>query len=331
MHSSTRFLINSTDCFVPRNDDVKKGISEKIKKNYMKQTILLLITIFTFSCTPKKKTAKPQLKSEIEKITNGKNATVAVSVLDFETGKSINVNGNKKLPMLSVFKFHIALAVLEQVDQGKLDLNQKILIKRSELLENTWSPIREKYPNGNVELPLSEIIKYTVAQSDNNGCDVLLRLIGGTVTVQNFMNEKEVKDFQIKFNEEDMTYQNMVENYSSSKSIVQLLHKFYQNKIVSKTSTDFLMKVMLETTTGENKLIAGLPKNTPTAHKTGSSGKNDDGLTIAENDMGIITLPNGNHYAICIFVINSTETKEVNEKTVADISKLTFEHLNSSH
>ncbi len=84
------------------------------------------------------------------------------------------------MPMLSVFKFHIALAVLNQVDKGNLTLDQKILIKKSDLLENTWSPLREKYPDGNVELPLSEIITYTVAQSDNNGCDILLRLIGGT-------------------------------------------------------------------------------------------------------------------------------------------------------
>ena len=61
----------------------------------MKQTLLLLITIFTISCYHKKEAGNPDLKSEIVKITKGKNATVAVSVLDFETGKSINSNGNK--------------------------------------------------------------------------------------------------------------------------------------------------------------------------------------------------------------------------------------------
>ncbi len=46
--------------------------------------------------------------------------------------------------MQSVFKFHIALAVLDLVDQGKLSLDQKVFIKKSELLPNTWSPIRKK-------------------------------------------------------------------------------------------------------------------------------------------------------------------------------------------
>ncbi len=269
------------------------------------------------------------LKKEIIQITKGKNATVAVSVLDFETNKSINVNGDEKLPMLSVFKFHIALAVLDLVDQEKLNLDQKIFIKKSELLENTWSPIREKYPNGDIEMPLSELIKYTVAQSDNNGCDILLRLIGGTETVQNFINSKGIKNFQIQANEEEMhqSFKVMYANFTTTSSANNLLKKFYDGKVISKSATDFLMKIMIETTTGTNKILALLPKGTEVAHKTGSSGKDNKGLTIAENDIAIITLPNGKHYAISVFVSDSMENSETNTKMIADISKIVFDYF----
>ncbi|SFH82768.1 class A beta-lactamase, subclass A2 [Halpernia frigidisoli] len=292
----------------------------------MKNLLYLFIIIFTTSCAQKKE----DLESQINKIIAGKNATVGVSILGIDKPFVLNMNGEKHLPMQSVFKFHIALAVLNLVDEGKLDLIQKILVKKTDLLENTWSPIREKYPNGNVELTLAEIIKYTVAQSDNNGCDILLKLIGGTKTVQGFINSKGVKDFQIKFNEEEMhqDWKAQYENYSSTNSIVKLLKDFHGGKIVSKSSTDFLMKIMIGTSTGTNKLIAFLPENIIIAHKTGSSGKNNAGITGAENDMGIVTLPNGNHYAICVFVSNSKETEEVNCKMIADISKLTFDHFN---
>jgi beta-lactamase class A len=43
-----------------------------------------------------------------------------------------------------------------------------------------------------------------------------------------------------------------------------------------------------------------LPKGTQAAHKNGSSGIKDNILTGAENDMGIITLPNVKHYAIAV-------------------------------
>ena len=289
----------------------------------MRKYLLLTIVLVSGFCFSQ------NLKKEILQITKGKNATVSVSVLDFENNKSVHIKGNKKLPMLSVFKFHIGLAVLNEVDQGKLNLDQKILIKKSDLLENTWSPIRERFPEGDIEMPLGLLIKYTVAESDNNGCDILLRLIGGTETVQKFINSKGIRNFTIKVNEEQMHqgFEFMYLNTTTANSANQLLKDFRNKKIVSKTSTDFLMTTMLETSTGKNKIVAQLPESVPVAHKTGSSGKNEKGLTIAENDIGIVTLPGGKSYALSIFVSDSMESAETNTKMIADISKIVFDYF----
>lgn len=290
----------------------------------MKKIALLFLLIATFSFAQ-----NTALKKQILQITKGKDATVAVSVLDLENNKSVHINGNTKLPMLSVFKFHIALAVLNEVDRGKLILDQKIFIKKSDLLENTWSPIRERFPDGNIEMPLGELIKYTVAESDNNGCDILLRLIGGTQTVQNFIDSKGIRNFTIKADEEQMHkgFEFMYLNVTTTNSANQLLKDFFDKNIVSKISTDFLMTTMLGTSTGRNKIVAQLPENIPVAHKTGSSGKNEKGLTIAENDIGIVTLPDGRHYAISVFVSNSIESEATNTKMIADISKIVFDYF----
>lgn len=285
----------------------------------------LLISIFSFA-------QNSELKKEINQITKDKKATVAVSVLDFETNKSFDINGDKALPMLSVFKFHIALAVLAQVDEGKLNLDQKIFIKKADLLENTWSPILKKYPEGNIEMPLSELLKYTVAQSDNNGCDILLRMLGGTENVQKYFDDLKVKDFTIIADEAKMHqgFEFMYWNTTTTNSSNRLLKDFFYGKIVSKKSTDFLLKTMYETNTGTTKIIAQLPAGTPVAHKTGSSGKDKTGLTVAENDIGIITLPNGKHYAISAFVSDSMESEETNTKMIADISKLVFDYFSKN-
>ena len=289
----------------------------------MRKYLLLTIVLVSGFCFSQ------NLKKKILQITKDKNATVAVSVLDFGNDKTVHINGNKKLPMLSVFKFHIGLAVLNEVDQGKLNLDQKILIKKSDLLENTWSPIRERFPEGDIEMPLGLLIKYTVAESDNNGCDILLRLIGGTETVQKFINSKGIRNFTIKVNEEQMHqgFEFMYLNTTTANSANQLLKDFRGKKIVSKTSTDFLMTTMLETSTGKNKIVAQLPESVPVAHKTGSSGKNEKGLTIAENDIGIVTLPGGKSYALSIFVSDSMESAETNTKMIADISKIVFDYF----
>jgi beta-lactamase class A len=291
----------------------------------MKKTafFFLLISAFTFAQTS-------LLEQKINSILKNKKATVGVSVLGFENGFKYNKNADKKLPMQSVFKFHIAATVLNAVDQGKLSLDQKIKLDHSNLLENTWSPLRDQYAGKEVEIPLSAVIEYTVAKSDNNGCDILLKLLGGTQTVQKFMDSKGVKGFQIKYNEEAMhkDWNVQYENYSTTKSAADALKKFYDGKLLSKKSTDYLMKVMWSTSTGLNKMVEQLPKNTPVARKTGSSGKNDAGLTGAENEIGIITLPNGKHYALAVFVSNSTETDTINCRMISDISREVWEYFN---
>lgn len=291
----------------------------------MKKLTILFLLISIFSCAQ-----KAELKKEISKITEGKKATVAVSVLGIDFPFQYNNNNaEKKLPMQSVFKYHIALAVLDLIDQGKLSLDQKVFIKKSELLPNTWSPIREKNPEGNFEMPISELIEYSVTMSDNVGCDVLLRLIGGPKVVHDFLISKGAKDTQIVYNEELMqsAWKNQYENYTTMKSATRLLKDFYKGKILSKKSTEFLLAVMYRTSTGLNKIVEQLPKYAKVAHKTGSSGKNDAGLTGAENDIAIITLPNGKTYAIAIFVSDSTESYDVNCKMISDISKVVFEIL----
>lgn len=267
------------------------------------------------------------LKVQIEQVLLNKNATVGVSVLSFERGPVLAINDQLHYPLQSVFKFHIALAVLDKVDRKELSLNQKILVKKSDLLPDTWSPLRDDYPDGNVELPLSRIIEYTISQSDNNGCDLLLRLIGGAAYVNNYINKLGVKDFSIQVNEEDMHREWNIQflNWTTPTSTIEVLRKFYAGNILSKESYDFLWKTMVETKTGENRIKGKLPEGAIVGHKTGTSGTNEEGITAAINDAGIIILPTGESVAISVFVSNSRESQEVNEGMIADISKLVWD------
>jgi beta-lactamase class A len=77
---------------------------------------------------------------------------------------------------------------------------------------------------------------------------------------------------------------------------------------------------MTESKPGPNRLKRLLPEGTVVAHKTGTSGTSD-GLTPATNDIGIITLPNGNHVVIAVFVGDSSGDIETREGTIAKIAK----------
>jgi len=268
------------------------------------------------------------LKQKINQIIESKHAEVGVAIYGTGQGDTLSINGNTRFPMQSVYKLHLAFAVLNSVDKGELNLNRKVPITKSDLRPDTWSPLRDKYPKGNIELPLKDILVYTVSQSDNNGCDLLFRLIGGTKVVNDYMHGIGIENIEIKATEQEMSREWNVQftNWTSPLAAVQLLRKFEEGKILSEDSRAFLWETLLGTTTGNKRLRGDLPEKTSVAHKTGSSGKNKNGISAAVNDMGIVVLPNGKHVVISVFVSKSIEDDQTNEKIIADISKATWDY-----
>lgn len=268
------------------------------------------------------------LKSQLESIINQKKLTAAISVKNLENGEHCDINGNMMMPMMSVFKFHIALAVLDLVDKGKLKLDQQFLIQKKDLKPDTWSPMRDDYPNGNVSLSLDKLLRYTVSHSDNNGCDILLDIIGGTSKVQNYINQIGIRDFVIKVNEAQMNWDNQYQNVTTANATTLLLEKFYKGKLLKKKTNDYLYQIMVETSRGLTWMKAGLPKNTILAHRTGISNTNNDGLRAAMNDVGIFQLPNGKHVIISVYLKNIKENREDTEATIAKLTSTTYNFYN---
>jgi beta-lactamase class A len=162
-----------------------------------------------------------------------------------------------------------------------------------------------------------------ISLSDNNACDILLDKLGGVKPVMDYLGGIGIKGIVVDASEADMgaAWEVQYTNWCKPAAMVHLLDIFYQGKALSKAGTDTLMKKMMETTTGPKKIKGLLPVGTIVAHKTGGSDTNTAGLTPATNDVGIITLPNGQHLALAVFVGNSTADLDTREGVIAQITK----------
>jgi beta-lactamase class A len=234
--------------------------------------------------------------------------------------------------MQSVYKYHLALAVLHQVDQGKLRLDKVISLDKDlmESYKHLWSPLCKKYPNGG-EVALADILKSTIAWSDNVGCDVLLKLVGGTDVVESYLHSIGIKDIAIAHTEIVMQaeWENQYENWTTAKAANQILQLFFENtdNLLSNESYNFLLNVLKGTKTGKKSIRGLLPKETIVAHKTGHSGKNDKGLTAALNNIGIVFLPDDSYFYLSVLVSDSKESDETNQRIIAEIAKLTWDYF----
>ena len=287
-------------------------------------TLLVLMQNLVFA-------QKANLKHDIEIISKEAKGIVGVGIMDLKTSETILLNEDHQFPMQSVFKFPLGMAVMDQVDKGKLSLSQKVHITKEDLNPKTWSPLQKKYPEGDVDVTIEDLLKYTVSQSDNNGCDILFRLVGGPAQVDKYVKGVGVKEMNIVATEDQMSKSWDVQytNWCRPSGMLKLLDVFSRSQKLSKTSTDFLLKLLTETTTGPNRMKGLLPMDARVAHKTGTSGTNEKGILAAANDVGIMWLPNGKQIAVVVYVSETPVDEKTRDGVIAKITKAAWDYYSA--
>ncbi|MEG4396633.1 class A beta-lactamase [Microcoleus sp. BROC3] len=313
-----------------------------IKKVWLYTFCLFLLTLGCTSVnssnredTPNNETSAPsgiaisnaertnELRDRIEQISQAALGRVGVKATVLETGESVTLNGNQQFPMQSVYKFPIAMALLARVDRGKLKLDQKIRVEASDVLQG--SRILDDSSQG-MEFTLSELLKYMVSESDGTSCDVLLKLLGEPKVVTEYLRGLGVSDIVVAHTEKELAQGTAAKyrNYATPDAAVVLLRAFHEGKGLSKSSQALLLQLMTETTTGPKRIKGLLPDGTVVAHKTGTSST-VNGVTAATNDIGLVTLPNGRHMAISVFVSDSRANDAVREEVIAKVAKAAWD------
>jgi len=265
-----------------------------------------------------------ELRAHIEQIAQATQGRIGITATVLETGESVSLKGDQRFPMQSVYKFPIAMAVLAQVDQGKLQLDRKVRVGASDIVQD--SQVLENNSQGK-EFSLSELLQYMVSKSDSTACDVLLRLIGGPEVVTEYLRRLGVNDIVVADTEKQQQGQDSTlqyRNYATPDATVNLLRALYEGEGLSESSQALLLQWMTETTTGPKRIKGLLPDGTVVAHKTGTS-RTVDGITAATNDVGIVSLPNGRHLAIAVFVSDSRANNATREGVIAKVTRAAWD------
>lgn len=289
---------------------------------------LLLLPLLILCTTPAaaQQQVSSSLEQQISRYLEGKKALVGVAVLTDKNERIVH-NDSVHFPLLSVFKYHVALAVLHKMDKQNIALDSIVLVKASRLLPDTYSPLKKKHPVGDVQISLRDLLKYSISLSDNNACDILIGFAGGIGEVHNYIKRLGINDFNLSETEETMHLcrEHARRNWSTPSAMVRLLKLVDEEALFDPEYKDFLWRTMVETSTGANKIKGRLPADVVVGHKTGSSDRNPQGMKMADNDAGIVLLPDGRKFYIAVFVTDSYETDETNADIIAQVSRMVYE------
>ncbi len=265
-----------------------------------------------------------EVQRQISEIAAQAKGRVGVSATLLETGEIVaSLNPQEHFPMQSVYKLPISMAVIKQVDAGKIRLDQKVKVTKDDYIGRAaHSPVRDRFPNG-TEMTVSELIRFALSESDGTASDVLMKLAGGPEAVQAYLSGLGITDLKIVDTEKSLAENHSVQfrNWATPEAATALLKALHERRGLSESGQALLLKYMIESRPGANRLKGLLPADTIVAHKTGTSGT-EKGVTAATNDIGIITLPNGKHLAIAVFVSESPADEAKREGVIAKIAKL---------
>ncbi len=214
------------------------------------------------------------------------------------------VDAYQERPLMSVFKMHLAVAVLQKMQREGTSLNEQVAVPQEAWELDTWSPLRTKYRGQAVSLSLRELLSSSVSQSDNITTDVLIDYLGGMPALQQAMAGRAT----LVVNEAEMTAdaENCRRNLSTPAAVVDLMRDLRAGNLLDAAYQNFLLELLIATNTGANKIRALLPAGTIVGDKTGSSGRDAKGLKIADNDAGFIILPDGRILYLCVFVTDAS-------------------------
>ncbi|MDO8902138.1 MAG: class A beta-lactamase [Phenylobacterium sp.] len=282
-------------------------------------------------------------------------ARLGAAVMNLESGELWALNGSDRFPMQSVFKAPLGAAVLAEADAGRLSLDETLTLSDNDL-SPPYSPVADAYP-GRRDYTIEDLLVLAVGQSDNTAADVLMRRIGGPGAVTAWLRAKDIRDMRIDRYERQLQpeivglesfrpawkgeaayraamaaiapnvrqaatarYLSDPRDTTSPRDALMFLAALARGELLSEASTARLLGIMTETSSGANRLAAGLPKDARLAHKTGTA-RTDLGLNPATNDIGLITLEDGRQYVVAVFLAGSSLPEAEREAVFADFSR----------
>jgi len=308
----------------------------------------------TFAPAYGQTTGGQSVGAAIERVVSPLAGRIGFAAKEIGGNEVIALNGDQTFVMASVYKIAIATAVLDRVDKGELSLDQLVEVPHDMMVVGQTG-LAETFPHPGLQLSVANLIEVMITESDNTATDVSMGLAGGPAAVTENLRRLGINDFRVdrltgeilrdvfdlpgkatlevvteayKTRPELLTiqadpnpaFEADPRDHATPLAMLQLLLAIDGGTAMSRESREFLLGVMSRTRTGDGRIKGLLPKGTPVAHKTGTTGG-------VANDAGYVTLPDGRRFALAVFTNSSKTPVADRDRAIAEIARMLFDYF----
>lgn len=219
--------------------------------------------------------------------------TSGIIVKDLTMGWELTFQKDKKFPAASMVKLPVMMAVYESVDEGKMRLDEAVVLRGSD--KTGGSGILKGIPSGR-QFTVEQLVELMVAASDNTATNILIKKLDMARLNEWFkavgLERTNLARLMMDFRRRSRGYENYTCAADMGYALERLYRQDYLNGNFSRRCLDILKRQRVK-----DRIPRYLPHGTVVAHKTGLERS-------VCHDAGIIYTPNGD-YLVCVMTRNA--------------------------
>lgn len=252
------------------------------------------------------KETKSILIPKIEEVFSTIDGNYSVSFKDINEVDSVSIN-SKKAPAASTIKIYVMVEAYNQVNNGRVNLNDTISLNDSMKVHGSG---KLQYEPSGTKLSIEELIKLMMVESDNTAANIMIDKLGMD-NINSTIKALGGKDTELNRKMMDLESLNKgIDNYTSTDDLTLILSKLYNGQAVNSKYDNKMLDIMKGHQL-KSKIPNKLPEGTVVAHKSGEMGGIENDAAIVYTDKGA--------YILCILTDNGKSEEQV--MAISDISR----------
>lgn len=255
------------------------------------------------------------VKAKIEELlTKNSQLQAGLFFFDLDNGDYLQINGSQPIPAASTIKIPLLVAFFQDVDAGKISLNEKLTMTKEVKVGEAGTM---QYQAVGTQFTALETATNMIVISDNTATNMILERLGGKDVVNQRFKEWGLENTVINNILPDLE----ATNITTPKDLALVLALVNDGQLVSLKNRDRILGIMQKTKT-RTLLPQGLEEDAIIAHKTGTLAK-----ILA--DAGIIDTTNGKRY-IGVAMVQRPNEDPAARTLIQNISKTVYTHFNQT-
>ena len=257
----------------------------------------------------------PSLQAKLASIEKGIGGRLGVAALDTATGRRLGYRDTELFAMCSTFKLLLAGCILQGVDAGSLGLNNLISYGEKDLQE--YAPVTRAHV-GQGAMTVGDLCAAAVELSDNTAANLLLAQVGGPAGLTQFVRLLGNPVTRLDRTESDLNsaLPGDPRDTTSPAAMLDSMEKLLTGNALSATRRAQLTSWLVQSTTGKNRLRAGMPADWRAGDKTGTGERG------AVGDIGIFWPPAKAPILIAAYVMEGSAPRDQREEALAAVGRL---------